>query len=135
MRERDMKQFRINDSKKIKSLTIKGIILAVGLFYLLPLFWLLLCSLKTESEIFRVPVVIFPSKLYLEPYIDQLSGSYNMFRSFFNSFIISFSTMLLSVGLSTFAAYGLARFKIKGKNIFMSIVDILCVSGVSYFMR
>ena len=114
-----MKQFRTKNNRQIKNLAIKGSILAIGLIYLLPLFWLLLCSLKTESEIFRVPIVIFPSKLYLEPYIDQLSGSYNMFRSFFNSFIISFSTMFLSIVLSTFAAYGLARFRIKGKSIFI----------------
>ncbi len=103
----------------LKRLLLQGIAVVVFAVYILPLLWLVLCSLKTEEEIFKVPVVLFPSKLYLYPYIDQLTGSYNMFRSLVNSAIISACTMCISVLLSTPAAYGLARFKLKGRHLFV----------------
>jgi multiple sugar transport system permease protein len=105
-----------DNSSKMKSFMLCTVSLLIGFIFLLPLFWLILCSIKTEEEIFRVPLVIFPSHLYLQPYMDQLSGYYNMFRSFANSLVISLSTMLLSVILSTPAAYGLARFRFRGRN-------------------
>ena len=91
----------------------------IGIIFLFPLFWLLSCSFKQEAEIFKTPLSLIPKGLYLAPYIDQLSGNYNMFRSFFNSCLISVSTMVLSVTLATLAAYGLARFQFKGKKLFI----------------
>lgn len=96
------------------SLNIAAVI--VGIFFLFPLFWLLSCSLKAEVEIFKIPPTIIPSKFYIQSYLDQLSGPYSMFRSFFNSCIISLSTMAISVVLSSLAAYGLARFTFAGKK-------------------
>lgn len=92
-------------------------VIITGVIFLLPLLWLLSCSFKLEAEIFKVPPVLIPSKLYLQPYIDQLSGQYNMFRSFFNSCIISLSAMAISVVLSSLSAYGLARFNFAGKRL------------------
>ena len=108
-------------NKAIKNIKMQNVLISfssliTGLIYLLPLFWLILCSFKTEEEIFKVPVIIFPSHLYLQPYLDQLSGYYNMFRAFANSLIISICTMCLSIVLSTPAAYGLARFQFRGRH-------------------
>lgn len=89
----------------------------VGLIYLFPLFWLLSSSFKMEAEIFKSPPTFLPSRLYLDPYIDQFIGKFNMFRSFFNSCAISISTMVLSITLSSMAAYGLARFNFRGRKV------------------
>jgi multiple sugar transport system permease protein len=91
--------------------------LITGIVFLLPLFWLILCSFKTEEEIFKVPVVIFPSHLYIQPYLDQLTGYYNMATTFLNSVIIAVSTMCLSILLSTLAAYGLSRYAFRGRHL------------------
>jgi multiple sugar transport system permease protein len=110
-----------NNSKKTeaKSDYLSIIAVIISMFFLFPLFWLVSCSFKMEAEIFKSPPSLLPAQLYLAPYIDQLSGSYNMFRSFFNSCLISSSTMIMSVMLATPAAYGLARFKFKGKQLFI----------------
>lgn len=91
------------------------IILIVLLF---PLYWILVTSLKTEQEIFRIPPTLFPKILNTASYAAQLgTGDFNMFRSFGNSFFISISCMLISVVLSVPASYGLAKFRFPGKKI------------------
>jgi multiple sugar transport system permease protein len=110
-----MKTGQSNMKSKEKYLNIIGVI--IGIFFLFPLFWLLSSSFKMEAEIFKSPPTLFPSKLYLDPYIDQFKGQYNMLRSFFNSCVISLSSMVISIVLSTMAAYGLARFYFRGRKI------------------
>lgn len=101
--------------KKEIYLNIAAII--VGIIFLFPLFWMLSCSFKMEAEIFKTPPSLLPSRFYLQPYLDQISGQRNMFRLFFNSTVISVSTMLISIILSSLAAYGLARFNFRGKKL------------------
>lgn len=89
----------------------------IGVIFLFPLFWLLSSSLKMEAEIFKSPPALFPARLYLEPYLDQFKGQYNMLRSFLNSCVISLFTMMVSIALSSSAAYGLARFNFRGRKV------------------
>ncbi|PWM38353.1 MAG: carbohydrate ABC transporter permease [Clostridiales bacterium] len=97
------------------------------LIMMFPLYWMISCSLKTESEIFARPPYYFPPNPNLDAYITQLSNveQFPIINSFKNSMIISLATMAISVVLSTMASYGLARFNIKGKNliIFLFLVS------------
>jgi multiple sugar transport system permease protein len=104
-------------NRQSRQIYLNILALLVGLIFLFPLFWLLSSSFKMEAEIFKSPPSLFPSRLYLDPYLDQFKGQYNMFRSFLNSCIISGGTMALSVILSSMAAYGLARFTFRGRKI------------------
>lgn len=62
----------------------------------------------------------------LDAYITQLNQvTFDILGSFKNSLLISFCTMIISVTLAIPAAYGLARFRIKGKNL---IVFLFLVS-------
>ena len=57
--------------KKNNSHVIAYIILLSGvLITLLPFFWMLLTSLKTQSEAIRIPPVIFPAKPIFTNYKD-----------------------------------------------------------------
>lgn len=99
-----------------------------GLFplYDIPLYWLFSSSLKTEASVFARPPEIFPMHPTLDAYITQLNQvTFDILGSFKNSLLISFCTMIISVTLAIPAAYGLARFRIKGKNL---IVFLFLVS-------
>jgi multiple sugar transport system permease protein len=79
---------------------------------------MVITSLKYNADIYKTPPALIPERIYLDSYISQLeSGYYNMFQAFFNSSVISISTLLISLGLSIPAAYGLARFKFRGNKI------------------
>ena len=93
---------------------ISVVLLCVLLF---PLYWILVTSLKTEQEIFRIPPTWFPQVLNTSSYAAQLeSGDFNMFRSFANSFVISICAMAIAVVLAVPASYGIARYKFRGKK-------------------
>lgn len=96
------------------------------LIMIFPLYWLFSSSLKTEASIFSRPPEIFPLHPTFDAYVSQLQQvTFDIMGSFKNSLLISFCTMVISVVLAVPAAYGLARFRLKGKNL---IVFLFLVS-------
>jgi multiple sugar transport system permease protein len=105
-----------------KQFNIPGAIITLIIFAVIifPLYWMVVTSFKKEIEIFQVPPTLFPRVLNTDSYFAQLKhGDFNMFRSFKNSFVISFSAMLISLVLAIPASYGIARFKFRGKRLFI----------------
>lgn len=90
--------------------------LAVCFVLLFPLIWLVLSSLKSDSEIFRRPPTFFPDKIVLSGYIEQMTGKYSILVSAKNSFLIALSSMTISFLLGVPAAYGLCHFKVPFKK-------------------
>lgn len=113
----------MGDEKKIQGK--KNVILSIVAVLLLcillfPVFWIVVTSLKTEQEIFRIPPTIFPQELNLKSYAAQVeTGEFNMFRSFANSFIISVGAMVIAVVLAVPASYGIAKYRFKGRKVML----------------
>ena len=113
----------MNGEKKITGkknviLSILSILLLCVLLF--PLFWILMTSLKTEQEIFRIPPTIIPEKLNLASYAAQVeTGDFNMFQSFANSFIISIGATIISVILAVPASYGIAKYRFRGRKVML----------------
>lgn len=97
--------------------TIIGLMIA-------PLFIMISVSLKSYEEVTKWPPNWIPEVLKWGNFSEVWSGDGNIKRAFMNSFIVSFSTMILCTLLGTFAAYGVSRFKFKGKKMFMLFVLI-----------
>jgi multiple sugar transport system permease protein len=88
--------------------------------FLFPLYWMVITSLKLEGDIFTSHPSLFPDRIQWESYTNQLAGgNNNIMRSFWNSTVISVSTMILSTVLAIPAAYGLARFRTPWKKVFI----------------
>ncbi|MDR1735969.1 MAG: carbohydrate ABC transporter permease [Oscillospiraceae bacterium] len=95
------------------SVTLGATLLAV--LFLFPLYWTLITSFKTYKEAFASPPVLF--KLPdLKNYISYLSQN-NILSALINSVIITGSSMLISMTIGTFAAYSLARARIRGGEV------------------
>lgn len=110
-----MSEKKVKGSKNVILCIVSILIMAVLLF---PLYWIIVTSLKTEQEIFRIPPTLFPKVLNLDSYLAQLqSGDFNMFHSFANSFVIAISCMVISVLLAVPASYGIACYRFKGKKL------------------
>lgn len=111
----------IGGSRKFRQKVIFTILgLLVGIAFLFPLYWMVVTSLKSQVEIFSVPTPLWPRQIHFESYLDQFSGKYyDTLNGFKNSVIISFSAMILSTVLAIPAAYGLARYRIKGRRAFI----------------
>ncbi len=107
----------IRGGKNVALSALAVVILCVLLF---PVFWIVVTSLKTEQEIFRIPPTIIPEQLNLNSYAAQVeNGDFNMFHSFFNSFIISMGAMVIAVVLAVPASYGIAKYKFKGRGMML----------------
>lgn len=116
--------------KKIKRMDtydlVTNIVVLIGaLAFLLPLFWLISNTFKFSPEIYRTPPTIIPERFTLRN-LEDLFQNQPTIRWVWNSFIVSFSTGLLSVLFSALAAYGFAKLKIKGK----SVLFILVISSI-----
>ena len=113
----------MDDEKKITG--IKNVLLCVTAVLILclllfPLFWIVVTSLKTEQEIFRIPPTLFPEVLNTKSYAAQVeTGDFKMFSSFGNSFLIAVGAMLIAVILSVPASYGVAKYHFRGKKVML----------------
>lgn len=86
-----------------------------------PLAWMLLTSLKTDSEAVQAPPTLWPQDPTFEAYATILV--YGDFpRYFLNSTIISLGTALLSSFLGALAAYGFSRFVFKGRGWLLGVI-------------
>lgn len=109
------------DRKKLNIVKIGITVLAtviIGLM-IVPFFIMVSTSLKSYAEVTKWPPSWIPDILQWENYRDVWSGDGNIRRAIFNSVIVSSSTMGICIVLGSFAAYGVSRFKFKGKNIFL----------------
>jgi multiple sugar transport system permease protein len=115
---------------------LQGLALTVGLgalavFWLLPVVWVVVTSLKHTPDIIRVPPEWIPWPATLEHYVEVLfssSRTARIGRAFINSIIISLGTVAVVVGTSALAAYPLARMRFPGRNlVFILIIGSLMI--------
>lgn len=105
----------------IKTKLFRALFLTAAIsFILFPLYWMIITSLKREGELFGSKQTFFPKQITWQHYLDSIEGILspnNPFMQFFiNSTIVSSLSTVLCIGIGAFAAYSLARFKLKGKR-------------------
>ncbi len=88
-----------------------------------PFLWILLTSLKPASQVMQLPP-IFPDNYTIDAYKNVLLGSHFP-KYLFNSFMVSLSTVLITIPFSLLAAYGVSRFSFQGKTFILFIIIIL----------
>lgn len=108
------------------------IVFAIGL--LTPFFWMVMSSLKTPNEVFSVPVSWFPEAFVWENYVDIWSES-NMLTWIRNTLFLAVVVTFLQVLTGSFAAYGFARMRFRGRDIlFLLYVGTIAVPWQSYMI-
>ena len=91
------------------------IVLISTVFFLFPMVWIIYCSFRTQASIFTGKFFASLQEFTLENYKTILSVT-DYPTYFMNSFKIATVVSLLALICSIAGAYGLSRFKIKGKN-------------------
>ena len=104
------------------------IILSLGAFIMvLPFIWMVLTSVKVDSEIFGDRLQWIPTQLDLQNYSDAFEQT-NMARLFANTFFVTAISVASQVILGAMAGYAFARLHFKGKNIiFFSLLATMMV--------
>lgn len=109
---------KIHFTQRQKNILFSILAILVACVFLFPLYWIVVNSFKLDSEIFASTPTLWPQTFTLKAYQDQLG---NLSVTMKNSIIIAVGSMALSLLLSVPAAYGLARFKVKGMKLFVLI--------------
>jgi multiple sugar transport system permease protein len=94
-------------------------VIAIVIFCLLPFYWLVNISLKTGPDLSSAD--LFPPHPSLENYKSIFQNS-NFTRALGNSAIVALTTTLIGVIVGSFAAYALARLRMRGKFVILGIV-------------
>lgn len=105
--------------RETRSFRVMRVIVLTGLalFVLGPLYIIVTTAMKPLGDVRR----LVPETLTFRPFIDMWS-TVPLFDYFTNSMIVSLSATALSVVVSVFAAYGIARFDFKGRRQFSLVV-------------
>ena len=86
-----------------------------------PLFWMVLTSLKPETEIFIRPPTLFPSVYTLTHFEKLLFGT--PFPIFFlNSAIVAVATTALVIIVATLGAFSLVKFRYRGRHVMARMI-------------
>lgn len=101
-------------------------ILIVGLIgTLLPFFYIMVSSLKTEAELRQTPPDFFPKEPTLQHYTTILTDKdIPLARNLFNSIFVSVTRVFISLFTSSFAGYIFAKYHFKGKNLAFGMILI-----------
>lgn len=89
-------------------------------FTAIPLWWMLLTSVKPDAQIVSRTPVLWPSELILDRYPAVITGGFG--RNLANSLIVSTTTVVLAVGFAFLAAYVLARFNLAWRQYLLLAV-------------
>jgi multiple sugar transport system permease protein len=83
-----------------------------------PALWILLTSLKTETELIRSPITYLPDAPTLDNYRIAITAQ-PIFRFMGNSLVVATASTLLCVLVSALAAYALTRLRVPRRNLIM----------------
>jgi multiple sugar transport system permease protein len=87
----------------------------VGLLFAFPVVWMVLNSVRTDSEIFEFPPRLIPHHWAFNNYVDAFNYIPYLLYTY-NTFVICFLNVVGTLFSCTLAAYGLARVQWHGRN-------------------
>lgn len=108
------------------------VVVLVLIFFLFPIFWILLMSFQTNETILRIPPSIVFTPI-IDNYTALITGQLrtaagslqlNFMQNLWNSVLLSVCSVLLSLVLGIPAAYAFARFKFRlGEDIAFTLLS------------
>lgn len=101
------------------SLTTIVIVLAVA--FIIPVIWLLLGSVKTNTELFTHPIIIIPDTPSWDNY-TRATTQVPYLRYAANSLFLAVIHTFFSVIMSAFVGYGFARLQAPGRRFLFSLM-------------
>ena len=114
---------------KIKSAVVRYMLLAIGtVIFTLPMIYMISTSLRPNGALYEYPPRFFPrwEALTLENY-DYILHQSKFYLNFFNSVIVSVSTIVLAAAVGSAMAFVLGKFKSKPTKILFGFIIITMI--------
>ena len=113
-----------------RNIFIYGTLAVLAIYYLLPIYVMLMTSLKGMPEVRLGSIFAPPVEISFEPWVKAWSSVCTglncdgLSRGFFNSIKITVPSVVLSIAVASVNGYALAMWRFKGANIFFTILII-----------
>ncbi len=95
-----------------------GMVVLNGFF---PAVWILLTSLKTEAELVKKPITYWPHGPTIGNYVQAFTDQ-PLLKYMGNSLFVSIGATVLSLIVSAFAAYAIARLNLRRKQLILTCI-------------
>jgi multiple sugar transport system permease protein len=107
---------------------------AITVLTLLPLVWMMSSSLKYDTDVFSVPIRWIPGNPVWSNYVT-IWEKIDFARFTFNSFKLSIFITIIQVITSSFAAYGFAKCRFKGRDaLFFLYIATIAIPWQVYML-
>lgn len=113
-----------------RNIVIYGTLIVVALYYLMPLYVMIVTSLKGMPEIRFGNVFAPPVEITFEPWVKAWSTACTglncdgLSRGFWNSVRITVPSVIISILIASVNGYALANWRFKGANLFFTILIV-----------
>lgn len=106
----------------------------LALFTLIPFFWMLSASFKSNNDVFTIPIQWIPKEWYPENY-KVIWERIPLLTFFKNTAILSVVITLIQLFTSSFAAYGFSKLNFRGRNtLFLAYIGTIAIPWQSYMI-
>jgi multiple sugar transport system permease protein len=100
---------------------VTGVVVALGLLWLVPIVWALDTSFKAEPDTIKIPVSWAIPHFTLSAYSTDFSAT-DIGRWYINSAIVAVIVTVLTVVTASMAGYALSRQRFRGKNVIYAVI-------------
>jgi ABC-type glycerol-3-phosphate transport system permease component len=109
-------------SAKIQSrILVYAVYLVLMILVLIPVLWIITTSFKTPIQIFSFPPKWIPSPPTMENYLAIFQRT-QIPLQVINSAIVGVTSIVITILISSLAAYGFSRYNFRGKNVVFLIL-------------
>lgn len=106
---------------RVLSIIKYAILVTLAFFFIFPFYWMVVTSLKTDMDVFKIPPKLLPIPMNLKYYPEVWKLlDFNLYL--FNTLKIAVLNVLFSVITSALAAYAFARLKFPKKRLLFNAV-------------
>jgi glucose/mannose transport system permease protein len=111
-----------------RNIMIYGTLFVVCLYYILPLWVMIMTSLKGMPEVRLGNIFAPPVEITFQPWVKAWSEACTglncdgLSRGFWNSVIITVPSVIVSIAIASVNGYALINWKFKGSDIFFTIL-------------
>ncbi|RVJ18676.1 carbohydrate ABC transporter permease [Sinorhizobium medicae] len=113
-----------------RNIIVYGALTLVALYYLLPLYVMIVTSLKGMPEIRVGNIFAPPLEITFEPWVKAWSEACTglncdgLSRGFWNSVRITVPSVIISIAIASVNGYALANWRFKGADLFFTILIV-----------
>ncbi len=113
-----------------RNMIVYGTLILVALYYLLPLYVMIVTSLKGMPEIRVGNIFAPPLEITFEPWVKAWAEACTglncdgLSRGFWNSVRITVPSVIISIAIASVNGYALANWRFKGADLFFTILIV-----------